>query len=61
MLAAVLSPLIGYEKAAEVANKALMESKTVKEVVVELGYLSPEEAERILNPGTMTGPGIMGK
>jgi len=61
MIATVLSPLIGYEKAAEVANKASKERKTVKEVVVELGYLSPEEAERVMDPGTMTGPGLMRK
>ena len=58
MIATVLSPLLGYEKAAEVANKASREKKTVKQVVVELGYLSPEEAERIIDPGTLTGPGL---
>ena len=57
MLATVLTPIIGYHKAAEVAERAMKEKKGVKEVVVELGYLSPEEADRMLDPGLMTRPG----
>ncbi|NPA80928.1 MAG: class II fumarate hydratase [Thermotogae bacterium] len=57
ILATVLNPIIGYDKAAEVVKKALAEEKTVKEVVVELGYLTPEEAEKLLNPILMTTPG----
>ena len=57
ILATVLNPIIGYDKAAEVVKKALAEGKTVKEVVVELGYLTPEEAEKIIDPIKMTKPG----
>ncbi len=57
ILATVLNPIIGYDKAAEVVKKALAEEKTVKEVVVELGYLTPEEAEKLLDPILMTTPG----
>ncbi len=57
ILATALNPIIGYDKAAEVVKKALSEGRTVKEVVVELGYLSPEEAERLLDPILMTTPG----
>jgi fumarate hydratase class II len=61
MIAAVLNPIIGYDKAAEVVNKASEEKKTVRQVVVEMGYLSAEEADRILNPGDMTRSGFTGK
>ncbi len=57
ILATVLNPIIGYDRAAEVVKKALAEEKTVKEVVVELGYLTPEEAEKLLDPILMTTPG----
>jgi len=57
ILATVLNPIIGYDKAAEVVKKALAEGKTVKEVVVELGYLTPEEADKIIDPIKMTRPG----
>ncbi len=61
IIATVLNPIIGYDKAAEVVKKALREKKTVKQVAVEMGYLSREEADRILNPELMTKPGLSGK
>ena len=54
MIATVLNPIIGYEKAAEVVKKALEEKKSIRQVVVEMGYLSPEEVDRILDPRRMT-------
>ncbi len=58
ILGTALNPIIGYDKAAEVVKKALREGRTVKEVVVEMGLLTPEEAERILDPRLMTEPGF---
>jgi fumarate hydratase class II len=58
-LATALNPAIGYDKASEVAKAALKEGKTVKEVVVEKGYLTEAEAEEALNPMKMTTPGIL--
>jgi fumarate hydratase class II len=58
IIATVLNPIIGYDKSAEVVKKALNEKKSVRQVVVEMGYLSAEEAEKILNPGLMTRPGF---
>ena len=60
IIATVLNPIIGYDKAAEVVKKALKERKTVKQVVVEKGYLSKEKAEKILKPEVMTKPGFSG-
>ncbi len=57
ILATVLNPIIGYDRASEVVKKALSENRSVKEVVVELGYLSKEEAEKLLDPMKMTTPG----
>jgi fumarate hydratase class II len=59
-LATALNPTIGYDKASEVAKAALKEDKTVREVVVEKGYLSEEEAEEVLDPEKMTHRGILG-
>lgn len=50
IIAAALNPLIGYDKTAGVVEKAVKEGKAVKQVVAEMGYLSEEEAARILNP-----------
>ncbi len=61
IIATVLNPLIGYDKAAEAVKKAIKEKKTVKQVVVEMGYLSASDAERILDPTIMTKSGFSGK
>jgi fumarate hydratase class II len=54
IIATVLNPLIGYDKAAEVVKRAVKEMKTVQQVVVEMGYFTPEEANKVLNPVSMT-------
>ena len=58
ILVTALNPLIGYIKGAEVAKKALAENRSIREIVVELGYLSEEEAARALDARKMTEGGI---
>ncbi|PRX40747.1 fumarase class II [Planifilum fimeticola] len=48
-LATALNPVIGYDRAAEVAKKAHREGKTIRQVVVEEGLLPEEEADRVLD------------
>jgi fumarate hydratase class II len=59
-LATALNPHIGYDRASEAAKTALKEGKTVREVVVEKGYLSEDEADEIIDPEAMTHRGILG-
>ncbi|MDY6817200.1 MAG: class II fumarate hydratase [Halobacteriales archaeon] len=59
-LATALNPQIGYDKAAEVAKEALAEGKNIREVVIEKGYLTPEEADTVLDPARMTERDILG-
>jgi fumarate hydratase class II len=59
-LATALNPAIGYDKASKVAKQALAEGKTVREVAVEEGFLTPEEADEVLDPARMTRRGILG-
>jgi len=58
-LATALNPAIGYDKASEVAKTALKEGKTVREVVLEKGYLTEDEVDDVLDPAKMTNPGIL--
>ncbi|MFB6093731.1 MAG: class II fumarate hydratase [Halanaeroarchaeum sp.] len=58
-LATALNPAIGYDKASDVAKTALKEGKTIREVVVEKGYLSEEEAAEVIDPAKMTERGIL--
>lgn len=55
-LATVLNPIIGYEKAVEIAQEAFKTGETVKEVVVRRGVLSKEEAEEVFGLFRMTKP-----
>ncbi|HID51652.1 MAG TPA: aspartate ammonia-lyase, partial [Anaerolineae bacterium] len=58
ILVTALNPVIGYAKGAEVAKEAMATNRTVREVVLEKGYLTPEEADRLLNVYAMTEGGI---
>jgi fumarate hydratase, class II len=58
ILVTALNPVIGYQKGAEVAKEAMNSNRTVREVVVEMGYLSPEEADRLLDARALTKGGI---
>ena len=59
-LATALNPAIGYDKASKVAKQALAEGKTVKEVAVDEGYLTEDEADEVLDPESMTHRVILG-
>jgi fumarate hydratase, class II len=58
ILVTALNPVIGYLKGAEVAKEAMASNRTIKEVVVEKGYLSADEADRLLDARKMTEGGI---
>lgn len=51
-----LTPVIGYDKAAEIAKTAYETGKTVRQVVKELNLLSDEQIDKLLDPLTMIKP-----
>lgn len=58
ILVTALNPVIGYAKGAEVAKEAMRSNRTVRDVVVEKGYLAADEADRLLNVYQLTEGGI---
>lgn len=58
ILVTALNPVIGYLKGAEVAKEAMATNRPVRQVVLEKGYLTEEEADRILNVRKLTDGGI---
>jgi fumarate hydratase class II len=56
MLVTALNPLIGYDKAAEVAKKAHAEGTTLRESALSLGHLTGEEFDQAVRPEDMTHP-----
>ncbi|HUX19537.1 MAG TPA: class II fumarate hydratase, partial [Acidithiobacillus sp.] len=55
MLVTALTPVIGYEKAAIVAQHAHREGCTLREAVLHLGHLSAEEFDGYVRPERMLG------
>ncbi len=55
MLVTALNTKIGYYKAAEIAQKAHNEGTTLKEATLELGYLTADEFDEIVDPSKMVG------
>ena len=60
-IATALTPHFGHDVALEVVNEAITSKKTIKEVVIERGLLTEEEANIILDLSKMTNPGIVGE
>lgn len=56
MLVTALNPIIGYDKAAQVAKKAHKERSTLRESVVALGFMTGEEFDAAVVPEDMTHP-----
>ncbi|MCS5641275.1 MAG: class II fumarate hydratase [Candidatus Marinimicrobia bacterium] len=56
MLVTALNPHIGYDRAAEVAKKAFKENKTLRETTIDLGYMTGEEFDRVVQPEKMIAP-----
>ena len=53
MLVTALNPYIGYENSAKVARKAYAEGISLKASCVALGFLSPEEFDKVFHPEKM--------
>ena len=49
ILVTALVPVLGYDKAAEVAKEAMSQNKTIKEVLIEKNLISNEQIDEILN------------
>ena len=58
MLVTALSPVIGYDKAAQIAHKAHHEHCSLKEACLALGYLDAAEFDRTVKPEDMVGQKI---
>ncbi len=59
-IATALNAAIGYDKASQVAKKAAADRRSVRDVVKEMGLLSDEQLDEILDVRDMTEPGIPG-
>jgi fumarate hydratase class II len=56
MLVTALAPVIGYDKASQIAHYALDNDLTLKDAALKLGFISEEEFDRIVDPRKMVKP-----
>ncbi|WP_349945842.1 aspartate ammonia-lyase [Lacrimispora sp. BS-2] len=56
-----ICPHVGYQKAADIAKKAMNSGKSVRTLILQEKLISEEELDLILDPVHMTEPGISGK
>jgi len=59
-ISTALAPIIGYDEAASISKEAYKTGKAIREVARERTNLSEEELDRILDPASMTKPGLEG-
>lgn len=52
-----LAPLLGYDRASELAKAALHHKVSVKEVLYRAGFFDPEKLDSLLSPEVLTRPG----
>lgn len=55
-----INPHVGYETAAELAREAYQTKKPIRELILRDNILTKEEVDVILDPMSMTSPGISG-
>ena len=54
MLVTALNPHIGYDKASQIAKHAYKNNKTLKESAIELGFLTAEQFDKLVQARKMT-------
>jgi fumarate hydratase, class II len=56
MLVTALAPVIGYDKASQIAHYAMDHDLTLKEAALKLGFVSEAEFDRVVDPAKMVKP-----
>jgi fumarate hydratase class II len=56
MLVTALAPVIGYDKASQIAHYAMEHDLTLKEGALQLGFVSEVDFDRVVDPAKMVRP-----
>jgi fumarate hydratase, class II len=56
MLVTALAPVIGYDKASRIAHYAMDNDLTLKAAALKLGFVTPDEFDRVVDPTKMVKP-----
>jgi fumarate hydratase class II len=58
MLVTALAPVIGYDRAATIAKRALAEGRPIRDVAAEMTDLGAERLAQLLDPASLTRGGV---
>ena len=58
VLVTALNPVIGYERGAAIAKRALAEGRSVRDVALQMSGLDAAELDRLLDPARLTRGGL---
>lgn len=61
MLVTALAPVIGYDRASEIAHAANAEGLTLREAALRSGHIDAETFDRVVDPRPMVGEGVAGR
>jgi fumarate hydratase class II len=56
MLVTALAPVIGYDKASQIAHFAAAKDLTLKAAALQLGFVTEAEFDRVVDPAKMIRP-----
>jgi fumarate hydratase class II len=56
MLVTALAPVIGYDKASQIAHFAMDHDLTLRAAALKLGFVTAEEFDRVVDPAKMVQP-----
>jgi fumarate hydratase class II len=56
MLVTALAPVIGYDKASQIAHYAMDHDLTLRQAALKLGFVTEEEFDRVVDPAKMVKP-----
>jgi fumarate hydratase class II len=58
MLVTALAPVIGYDKASQIAHHAMDHDLTLKQAALQLGLVDEQTFDRVVDPAKMVKPGV---
>ena len=56
MLVTALAPVIGYDKASQIAHYAMDHDLTLRQAALQLGFVTEQEFDRVVDPSKMVKP-----
>ncbi|HET8996036.1 MAG TPA: class II fumarate hydratase, partial [Acetobacteraceae bacterium] len=60
MLVTALAPVIGYDKASQIAHHAAEHDLTLKQAALQLGLVDEQTFDRVVDPARMVTPYVAG-